>query len=314
MKFIQLGFAGLLFLTILNLSSCDSSGSAAGNEVAIDTFSYSYGVVMAKELKARKVTVDELNFEDFRKAIQTSLDKGKPEIDIASAQKTIQDRFVTGQPAPETNRLGYCLGMMIGTNIGGAIDQLKLEKDLLDITSLESGFKTSVSNDTANLKMNEIAAGEYLNTFFQAKQKIAQQEMMERMKVEGAENLQKGEAFLAENAKKEGVKVTESGLQYEILVEGKGPKPTPESKVKTHYHGTLLDGTVFDSSVDRGEPISFPVGGVIQGWQEALQLMPVGSKWRLFIPSNLAYGPQGSGSIAPNSTLIFEVELIEIES
>lgn len=314
MKFIQLGFAGLLFLTIFSLNSCDSTGGGTSETTAIDTFSYSYGVVMAKELKTRKVDVSELNFEDFRKGIQTSIDKGTPEIDMATVQKTIQDRFVSGQPAPETSRLGYCIGLMIGGNIGNAITQLKLEKSLLDIASLENGFKTSVANDSTNLKMNDIAAGEYLNTFFAEKQKVAQAEMMEKMQVEGAANLEVGQAFLTENAAKEGIQVTESGLQYEVMVEGKGPKPTPESKVKTHYHGTLLDGTVFDSSVDRGEPISFPVGGVIQGWQEALQLMPVGSKWRLFIPGNLAYGPQGSGSIPPNSTLIFEVELIEIES
>ncbi len=122
-----------------------------------------------------------------------------------------------------------------------------------------------------------------------------------------------GETFLADNAKKDGITVTESGLQYEILVTGTGPKPTAQSRVKTHYHGTLIDGTVFDSSVNRGEPIDFPVGGVIAGWTEALQLMPVGSKWRLYIPHNLAYGERGAGpTIAPYSALIFDVELLDI--
>lgn len=122
-----------------------------------------------------------------------------------------------------------------------------------------------------------------------------------------------GELFLAENAKKDGITVTESGLQYEIITAGTGEKPTAQSRVKTHYHGTLIDGTVFDSSVQRGEPIDFPVGGVIAGWTEALQLMPVGSKWRLYIPHNLAYGERGAGaSIAPFSALIFDVELLDI--
>ncbi|RYY03647.1 MAG: FKBP-type peptidyl-prolyl cis-trans isomerase [Gammaproteobacteria bacterium] len=122
-----------------------------------------------------------------------------------------------------------------------------------------------------------------------------------------------GELFLAENAKKEGVTVTDSGLQYEVLTQGTGEKPTAQSRVKTHYHGTLIDGTVFDSSVQRGEPIDFAVGGVIAGWTEALQLMPVGSKWRLYIPHNLAYGERGAGaSIAPFSALIFDVELLDI--
>ena len=125
----------------------------------------------------------------------------------------------------------------------------------------------------------------------------------------------KGTEFLKENSKKEGVIVTDSGLQYEIITKGTGALPKATDKVKTHYHGTLTNGTVFDSSVDRGEPISFPVNGVIKGWQEALQLMPVGSKWRLVVPYELAYGERGAGaSIAPFSTLIFEVELIGIEA
>ena len=123
----------------------------------------------------------------------------------------------------------------------------------------------------------------------------------------------KGEQFLAENALKEGVKVTESGLQYEVLKMGKGPKPTATSTVKVHYHGTLIDGTVFDSSVERGEPISFPLDGVIAGWTEGLQLMPVGSKFRFYIPQELGYGARNAGSIPPYSTLIFEVELLGID-
>lgn len=122
-----------------------------------------------------------------------------------------------------------------------------------------------------------------------------------------------GEAFLADNASKEGITVTASGLQYQVLQEGNGDKPGPTATVKTHYHGTLIDGTVFDSSVQRGQPAEFPVNGVIAGWTEALQLMAVGSKWRLFIPYQLAYGERGAGgSIAPFSALVFEVELLEI--
>lgn len=146
------------------------------------------------------------------------------------------------------------------------------------------------------------AAFEAINTQMQAKE-------AEKSKVLAAA----GEAFLAENAKKAGVKVTASGLQYEVITQGTGAIPTATSKVKTHYHGTLIDGTVFDSSVNRGQPIDFPVNGVIAGWTEALQLMPVGSKYRLYIPYNLAYGERGAGaSIKPYSALIFDVELIDI--
>lgn len=144
---------------------------------------------------------------------------------------------------------------------------------------------------------------------FQEINDIMQAKQAEMSKVAAAE----GEAFLAENAKKDGIIVTESGLQYEIITEGSGEKPTAESTVSTHYHGTLIDGTVFDSSVERGQPAQFPVNRVIAGWTEALQMMPTGSKWRLYIPHDLAYGAQGSGGkIAPYSALVFDVELLEI--
>jgi FKBP-type peptidyl-prolyl cis-trans isomerase FklB len=130
----------------------------------------------------------------------------------------------------------------------------------------------------------------------------------------GQVNKKKGEDFLAENAKKPGVKTTASGLQYVVLKEGTGKKPKLEDTVHCHYHGTLIDGTVFDSSVDRGTPIDFPLQGVIPGWTEVLQLMPEGSKWRVFIPSKLAYGQRGAPpKIGPNETLIFEIELLQVK-
>lgn len=142
-------------------------------------------------------------------------------------------------------------------------------------------------------------------------------EIQSRMQAAEAENAKQfaaqGEAYLAENAKRDGVTVTESGLQYEVITEGSGAKPGHTDTVRTHYHGTLIDGTVFDSSVQRGEPAEFPVNGVIAGWTEALQLMPTGSKWRLHIPYQLAYGERGAGgAIGPYSALVFEVELLDI--
>lgn len=139
----------------------------------------------------------------------------------------------------------------------------------------------------------------------------------ERMRAKEAEKSKaasgEGEAYLADNTKREGVVTLASGLQYEILTAGTGEKPAASATVRTHYHGTLIDGTVFDSSYDRGEPAEFPVNGVIAGWTEALQLMPVGSKWRLHIPYQLAYGERGAGaSIAPFSALVFDVELLAI--
>ncbi len=177
--------------------------------------------------------------------------------------------------------------------------------------------------DSAGLDQDALMAG-MNDALLQMEAKISQsdlQEIIDRVQAEHNEkamqqaeaNAKLGKDFLTENATKEGIVVTETGLQYRVLTEGKGDKPKAESVVKTHYHGTLVDGTVFDSSIERGTPVEFPVNRLIPGWTEALQLMSVGSKWRLFVPSDLAYGEQSPGpAIPPNSTLIFELELIEI--
>ncbi|MCI7575175.1 MAG: FKBP-type peptidyl-prolyl cis-trans isomerase [Bacteroidales bacterium] len=166
-----------------------------------------------------------------------------------------------------------------------------------DFEMLKQGFINGFYQEFGQMTLEQ--ANEYIQT------------TINNMKY--GKNLEEGEEFLAQNALRDGVKTTESGLQYEIIKEGKGKVPTTEDKVKVHYHGTLIDGTVFDSSVDRGEPIVFGVTQVIKGWTEALQMMPVGSKWKLYIPYDLAYGEREAGQIPPYSTLIFEVELLGIE-
>ena len=175
-----------------------------------------------------------------------------------------------------------------------------------------SGFENINSNILADafdavLTENEVKISENeANT-------IIQQYFTQMSERKSQKAIEKGQSFLEENAQKEGVITTNSGLQYVIMVDGQGATPKATDEVTVHYHGTLIDGTVFDSSVDRGEPATFPVNGVIAGWVEALQLMPVGSKYKLFIPSDLAYGERGAGgSIGPNETLIFEVELLSI--
>jgi FKBP-type peptidyl-prolyl cis-trans isomerase FklB len=201
-----------------------------------------------------------------------------------------------------TNRndsVSYSLGVLIGQNNK---DQMKsapgvdqLNKDIL-IAAFQKAFK----GDSVQIK--PVKANGIIQAFFT---KISAEE--------GAKNQKAGEEFLAANKSKSGVVTLPSGLQYEIIKVGTGSKPAAEDQVKCHYHGTTIDGKVFDSSVERGEPAVFPVNRVIPGWTEALQLMPVGSKWKLFIPSALAYGEKGAGAdIKPNSTLIFEVELLEI--
>ena len=192
----------------------------------------------------------------------------------------------------------------MGKNVGKAIREQE-PVGLLGISGLETnfdlikqGFINGLYNYTEQMDMQ--TAGQYVET------------VVARLKF--GEAKANGEKFLQENALRDGVKTTDSGLQYEVLTQGKGPKPTAESTVKVHYEGTLIDGTVFDSSYQRGEPIEFPLNGVIKGWTEGLQLMPVGSKYKLYIPYELGYGERGAGqSIPPYSALIFTVELLEIK-
>jgi FKBP-type peptidyl-prolyl cis-trans isomerase FklB len=151
-------------------------------------------------------------------------------------------------------------------------------------------------------------ADEVMTASFQ----VIRQRMQDEQAAKAEAAAAAGRDYLAENAKREGVTVLASGLQYEVLVQGSGAKPSADDQVRTHYHGTLIDGTVFDSSYERGQPAEFPVGGVIPGWVEALQLMNAGSKWRLHVPSELAYGAQAIGSIPPHSVLVFDVELLDV--
>jgi FKBP-type peptidyl-prolyl cis-trans isomerase FklB len=195
----------------------------------------------------------------------------------------------------DKEKLSYSLGM----NIAGSLKNQGFED--LDAHHLAQGINDLLNG--ASLQMTEAEGNAFINTYF-AK--------LQEKKYEA--NIKAGKDFLEANGKKDGVITLASGLQYEVINEGNGAKPGLTSTVTTHYHGTLIDGTVFDSSVQRGTPASFPVNGVIAGWTEALQLMPLGSKWRLFVPSNLAYGAQGAGQqIGPHTTLIFEVELLDIK-
>lgn len=204
----------------------------------------------------------------------------------------------TTQVKPQTNTkmdsLSYSLGVLVAQNL----KQQGFEN--LDATSLVKGVEDVMKGDS--LKID-------INTASQTVQQYAQAQQSKKYE----KNIAEGKQFLAENAKRPEVKTTSSGLQYEVLKEGNGPKPTANDQVTVHYTGKLIDGTVFDSSVERGEPATFGVTQVIPGWVEALQMMPEGSKWKLYIPADLAYGERGAGNvIGPYSTLIFEVELLKI--
>ena len=192
------------------------------------------------------------------------------------------------------DKFSYAIGLGIGQNL------LSMGAQGINVEDFAQAIADVLNRKETAISHNE--AREIVNKYFA--------ELEEKM---NAENIEKGKAFLAENAKKEGVVTLPSGLQYEVITEGNGKKPSATDRVKCHYEGTLIDGTLFDSSIKRGQPAVFGVNQVIKGWVEALQLMSEGSKWRLYVPSELGYGAQQAGEmIPPHSTLIFDVELIEV--
>jgi FKBP-type peptidyl-prolyl cis-trans isomerase FkpA len=201
----------------------------------------------------------------------------------------------------EEQKLGYIIGMDIGKS-------LREQGTMVDLDTLLDAVRATYNGEELALSEEEAAT---IRQEYVAKRQAAQQA---ESAVVGDKNLAEGELFLAENKMKEGVQTTDSGLQYKVMTMGDGAKPLATDKVKVHYRGTLLDGTEFDSSYARNEPISFGLDRVIPGWTEGVQLMPIGSKFMFFIAPDLAYGPAGGGPIPPNSTLVFEVELLDIET
>jgi FKBP-type peptidyl-prolyl cis-trans isomerase len=231
---------------------------------------------------------------------QTSPAAKPPAAPTPAAKPTPSSAFKT-----DKEKDSYAIGMNVGT---GLRDNLTRQSVDVDYSLLLKGFQDSLSGGKTLMTEDEArAALTQLQTDLRAKQE-------EKQKAAAETNKKEGDAFLAANKTKEGVITLPSGLQYRILTPGTGPKPTAADNVSCNYRGTLINGKEFDSSAKAGKPVTFQVGGVIKGWTEALQLMPVGSKWQLWIPPDLAYGPQQRGpDIGPNSTLIFEVELVSIE-
>ncbi|MFV0565496.1 MAG: FKBP-type peptidyl-prolyl cis-trans isomerase [Flavobacteriaceae bacterium] len=229
---------------------------------------------------------------------------------LSFAMVSCNNSGVTNKPLnTEIDSVSYAIGMSVGRDVKTNVSEI--DKELL-IQGLVNAL------DSTDLKIEQDKVQTVLSNYFRKKQEVQmkkQQEEAEKKALEDYGELKtEGENFLKENMLKSGIETTESGLQYEVITQGTGEKPTADSRVKVHYHGTLIDGTVFDSSVERGQPSEFGVGQVIKGWTEGLQLMPVGSKYKFYIPQELAYGatPRG-GKIKPFSPLIFEVELLEIK-
>ena len=275
----------------MGMSSCTPQAPKANMKSEIDSLSYMVGVTNAQGLKdflVGRMGIDLKYMDDFYRGFQEA------------AQKL--------SPADKAYMAGLQIGQQVGNDAFEGISRQLFDNDSLqslDKNNFLAGFIAG-AEEKAGISMQE--AQEYVQTHADAIKAKA-------MEVKYADNKAAGEKFLAENASKEGVKTTASGLQYKIIKEGKGEIPTDSSTVKVHYKGTLIDGTEFDSSYKRNEPTTFRANQVIKGWTEVLTMMPVGSKWELYIPQELAYGARETGrDIKPFSTLIFEVELISVEN
>ena len=323
MKITQIAIALLLALGII---SCQEKSKDVSINTKTDSISYIIGAYQGQSMlqNFKRSNVDSLiNMEIYVEAFNVAIDtNNKLDIEPDSNQDMVQMFFqqlqaslmmaardTTGTAPKFSPSKGQCdsVSYILGAQLGRGLVQ-NFSKDGLDtilsIPIIIDGYITAINKE--DLKVETESNLQMVDDFFR---KLQEKQMLEKY----GDNKKEGEEFLAKNKAKEGVTETESGLQYEIIKEGKGAKPTITDKVKVHYTGSFVDGKVFDSSVDRGEPAVFGVGQVIPGWTEALQLMPVGSKWKLYIPYQLAYGEQGRSSIPPYSMLIFEVELIDIE-
>lgn len=280
----------LAVLLVVAFTACNSNKAKLPTlKTDIDSLNYAFGLANGNGIKNYYLAKDSANADSLK-------------IKIASLLKGIKE----GMKGGDTD---YAELEGVGTNIGTALKE-QSEKGLMgdstlkvDMDLIKQGLINGLKGSKVTMTAEE--AQMYVNNTMQRLQQ-------EKMAKQYGGNKTAGEAFLASNKAKAGVTTTTSGLQYEVITKGTGALPTDTSTVKVHYHGTLIDGTVFDSSVDRGEPATFGVNQVIKGWTEALKLMPVGSKYKLYIPQELAYGPADQGKIKPYSALIFEVELLEI--
>lgn len=310
MKTLNLLAITVLASVMIALSSCGNKGGNSTKEMnAVSSFSYAFGAQLGTTIQNMGLSDTEKDPDKFIEGFQVGLSGDSAA--FAMSQQTLIQRTQsqTPSPTPEAGKeIAYAMGI---ASIGGLAVMVDVPASDFDLDALRNGFVAKTTNDSILFTQPEIDS--MVTAYFKPKSEEYKAVMEAKQKEQAAVAIEAGEKFLEENGKREGVITTESGLQYEVITEGNGPKPTMADKVKTHYHGTLVDGTIFDSSVDRGEPATFPVGGVIKGWQEGIPLMSVGSKYRFFIPQELAYGMRApSPKIPAGSALIFEVELFEI--
>ena len=334
-KTILATFSVLAVLAVMMVSCGGASTPKASLKNSVDSVSYAYGVTMADQglaqfLEQAGVLVNTTNIEyDYQMRIATADSTQKVALQAEMKSKIDSVNKVNGPKLNEfikgmkdainlEEQSAYAHGLSIGvqfsqqmlpqfnTMLYGEDSDTKANTD-----QLLSGLVSTLKNQ--DLAISKTEANELVQNEFEKAQEDQMARQEEDMKSQYEDAIASGNEYLAENAKREGVITLPSGLQYEVLTKGNGAIPTSSDQVKVHYHGTLIDGTVFDSSVERGEPAVFGVTQVIPGWTEALQLMPVGSKWKLYVPYDLAYGTADRGEIKPYSNLIFDVELISIE-
>ena len=287
-----------------------------------DSTSLAVGVLLGSNLQQIGFNSNDIKSSEFIKGFEAAA-KGSPTMPDTSAQRIFQSaamaiQMKTKNPTAPAPVLDPKIAEAFGTMAASGLVQNGLTAADINMGALQQGFE-SVLNGKPVVDMMNAQRLFMANPKVQAKQQEmqaaqakAQAEMQAKMEGERPQLEKAGVDFLAANKSKKGVMTTATGLQYQVLKQGKGKKPTVANTVKVHYHGTLINGKVFDSSVDRGEPIEFPLGGVIQGWQEGVALMSEGSKYKLFIPHQLGYGGQGQNAIPAFSTLVFEVELLAI--
>lgn len=321
-KTLSLAFSTAALFLMVACNNGDKAGSVDTTATTSQNanpqmaqFSSAMGVLMGTDFQNMGIASN-LNMADFRKGLESVMVQNQPLMEPMAAGQVIEPVFVAAgkqETMPSIPQdFSLALGVVMGTQFTQGLPPGFLEPNGL-IASIESTLKgqNTMTREVAEQTLQSIMQAEQEKIMAEQQKMMADQQAQmaaQQPQLEGP-----GKSFLAENATKKNIKTTASGLQYEVIKEGKGKKPTLDNKVTVHYHGTLIDGTVFDSSVDRGETISFPLNGVIKGWQEGLQLMSEGSKYRLYIPHEIGYGAQQAGSIPPFSTLIFDVELFKVE-
>lgn len=334
-KTVLVTFSAMTILAVLAISCGGASTPKKPLKSSVDSVSYAYGVSMAEQglmqfLEQSGVIKSASNIEydyQMRIAAADSTQKGALQKEMSAKIDSMNrvnaprlNEFIKGlkqainleEKSPYAN--GLSVGMQFSQQMLPQFNSMLFGADStqkVDNDQILSGLISALKHQP--LAINSADAGVMVQKKIEEAQASERARQEAELKIQYADSVAAGDAFMTENAKREGVVTLPSGLQYEILREGKGAIPAASDRVKVHYHGTLLNGTVFDSSVTRGEPSVFGVTHVIPGWTEALKLMPVGSKWKLYIPYDLAYGTQDRGTIKPFSNLIFEVELLSIE-